>query len=96
MKYTPRLDFVIVQMELPAEQTKQGILLVESAREDRVPAKVLAIGPGRMTENGTVVTVDDLDVGDRVLFNKFEAIELNEQERLYMIRGGAIGCKLND
>jgi co-chaperonin GroES (HSP10) len=73
MKFTPRQDFVVVQMDVPAEETKQGILLPESAREDRVPA-----------------------IGDRVIFNKFTAYELDEQERLYLLRGVDIGCKIND
>lgn len=94
MKYTPRLDFVVLQMEEAATETKEGILLVESARDDRTPAEVLAIGPGRVTENGHLLTVDDLAIGDRVIFNKFSALELDEKERIYLIRGNDIGCRL--
>ena len=71
MKFTPRQDFVVVQMDAPLDKTKNGILLLESAQEDRMPATVLAIGPGRMTEFGTKISVDDLVIGDRVFFNKF-------------------------
>jgi chaperonin GroES len=96
MKYIPRLDFVVVRKDAPKDMSKGGILLPQDARDDRAPAEVVAIGPGRMTEYGVMITVDGLEVGDRVLFNKFEALELNESDRLYLVRAGAIGCVIND
>lgn len=96
MKYTPRLDFVVVRKDEPKDMSKGGILLPQDARDDRAPAEVIAVGPGRMTEYGIMLGVDGLQVGDRVLFNKFEALELNEKERLYLVRAGAIGCVIDD
>jgi len=96
MKFTPRQDYVIVQMDKPLERTKNGIALLPSTSEDKLPATVIAIGPGRLTEFGSKITIDDLAVGDRVFFNKFSATELDEQERLYMLRGHEISCKIND
>ena len=96
MKFTPRQDFVVVQMDTPREKSKGGILLPEKAREDRTPATVKAIGPGRVTEFGTRLEVDDLKVGDRVFFNQFAATELDEGQRLYLLRGHEISCKIND
>lgn len=96
MKFTPRQDFVVVQMDVPRDKTKAGILLPESAREDKTPATVKAIGPGRVTEFGTRLEVDDLKIGDRVFFNKFSAFELDEPQRLYLLRGHEISCKIND
>jgi chaperonin GroES len=96
MKYTPRQDFVVLKMDEQKEVSKNGILLPQSVKEDRLPATVLAVGPGRVTEHGHTITVDDLAVGDRVVFNKFSALELNERERLYLIRHSDIGCKIDD
>lgn len=96
MKFTPRQDFVVVQMDEPLKKTRNGILLPESAQEDRTAATVLSIGPGRLTDFGAIVTVDDLKVGDRVFFNKFAASELDTAERLYLLRGHEISCKVND
>ncbi|MCV0439720.1 MAG: co-chaperone GroES family protein [Hydrogenophaga sp.] len=96
MKYTPRLDFVVVRKDEPKEQSQGGILLPDSAKDERVPGTVLEIGPGRLSEQGTMILVDDLEVGDRVIFNKFTAYELDEKERLYLLRGNEITCKVND
>jgi len=96
MKYIPRHDFVIIQMEESPEESRGGIFLPRDVREDRIPGEVLAIGPGRMSEHGHLIEVTDLKVGDRVIFNKFSGLELNEEERLYMLRGNDIGCKLDD
>jgi len=96
MNYTPRLDFVVLQMDAPEKKTSDGILLPKSVREDRVLGTVISIGPGRVSEHGHLITVEDLVVGDRVIFNKFSAYELDEDDRLYLLRGGEIGCKTND
>jgi chaperonin GroES len=96
MSFIPRHDFVVVQMEKPATETKHGIALPESVRDDRTPGEVLALGPGRTTEEGKIVEITDLAVGDRVVFNKYSALELDEAERLYLIRNTDIGCRLDD
>jgi len=83
-------------MDEPNAESKGGILLPESAREDRVPGEVLAIGPGRPTEHGAVIKVDDIEISDRVIFNKFTAYELDEDERLYIVRGHDITCKVSE
>lgn len=96
MKYIPRHDFVIIQMEEAPEESRGGIFLPKDVREDRLPGVVLAVGPGRMSEHGEWLKVIDLEVGDRVIFNKFSGLELDEDERLYMLRSADIGCKFND
>ena len=97
MKFTPRQNFVVLKMDAPAEQTKKGILLVQSAQDDRMPATVLAVGPGvRTGDKGEVMEVVDLQVDDRVVFNKYSALELDDTERLYLIRDTDIGCKIDD
>ena len=96
MKYTPRQDFVILQMDEPIQETKTGILLSKPESDERLPGTVLAIGPGRMTEHGCFLTIDNLKVGDRVVFNKFSALELDTSDRTYMMRANDIGCVIND
>jgi len=96
MKYTPRQDFVVVRMDETKDKSKGGILLPDSAQNERVPGTVLTIGPGRMSEHGFMIVVEDLEVNDRVIFNKFTAYELDENERLYLLRGSDITCKVDD
>lgn len=96
MKYTPRQDFVVVRMDEAKDMSKGGILLPDSAQNERMPGTVLTIGPGRMSEHGHMIVVDDLEVNDRVIFNKFTAYELDEEERLYLLRGSDITCKVDD
>jgi len=96
MKYIPRQDFVVIEMDIPKERSRGGIFLPETVREDRALGSILAIGPGRATDYGEFIKVEQLDVGNRVIFNKYTAYELNEEERLYLIRSSDIGCIVND
>jgi len=97
MKFTPRHNYIVLQMDKPAEVSKHGILLPESVREDRLPATVLAVGPGVPAgDKNELVKIDDLDVGDRVVFNKFSALELDDTERIYLIRDTDLGCTIDD
>ena len=97
MKYTPRHNFIVLKMDKPAEQTKQGILLVQSAQDERLPATVIAVGPGVPGgDKNALIKIDDLIVGDRVVFNKYSALELDEDERMYLIRDTELGCKVDD
>ncbi len=97
MKYTPRHNFIVLQMDTPVEVAKQGFRLERSARDDHSPATVMAIGPGVPGgDKNALIKIDDLVVGDRVVFNKYSALELNEDERVYLIRDTELGCKVND
>jgi len=62
-----------------AEKTKGGILLPESAQEKPKEGEVLAIGPGKLDDNGNM-DMPSVKVGDRVLFGSYAGTEVKDQE----------------
>lgn len=78
-KLRPLGDRVLVAPLKKEEKTKGGIILPESAREERAEAKVIAVGKGKIIE-GKLVPLD-VKVGDVVLINKWaETIKFEGQE----------------
>jgi chaperonin GroES len=75
----------VVVKPLPSEEkTKGGIVLPETAKEKPQEGEVIAVGPGRLLDNGTRVPVD-LKVGDRVLFSKYAGNEVKIDDEEYLI-----------
>ena len=67
------------------EKTKSGILLPETAAQERPEqGKIIAVGPGKKTEEGRVVPLD-VKVGDVVLFTKYGPNEVKIDEKEYLI-----------
>ena len=85
MKMRPLHDRVIVK-RLEAEQTtKGGIVIPDSAAEKPIKGKVIAVGNGKILENGDVRPLD-LKVGDIVLFGKYSGNEVKvEGEELVVM-----------
>ena len=72
---------------LPMEQestTKGGIYLPDTAKEKPQEGKVVAIGPGRMTDEGNRVEMD-LKIGDTVIYSKFAGTEYKDGDQEYLI-----------
>jgi chaperonin GroES len=76
MKIRPLYDRVVVTRIAEEEKTKGGIIIPDSAKEKPVEGKVLAVGTGRVLEDGSVRKLD-INVGDRVLFGKYSGTEVN-------------------
>ncbi|OAT82285.1 co-chaperone GroES [Desulfotomaculum copahuensis] len=75
----------VVVKPLPSEEvTKGGIVLPDTAKEKPQEGEVVAVGPGRLLENGTRVPID-LKVGDKVLFSKYAGNEVKIDDVEYMI-----------
>ena len=70
MKLRPLGDRVIVKRLDNERQTASGIVIPESAAEKPDQGTVVAVGPGRRSDDGTVLPLD-LKVGDKVLFGKY-------------------------
>ena len=70
----PLGDRVVVKPLAREEVTKSGIVLPDTATEKPQQGEVLAVGPGRVLDNGDRVTLD-LKEGDRVLFAKYAGTE---------------------
>ncbi len=75
-KIKPLSNRVLVQ-RTKAATTKGGILLPDSAQEKPREGTVLAVGPGKLSDNGTLETVE-VKVGDRILFGPYAGTEIKE------------------
>lgn len=80
----PLGERVVVKPVPSEERTKGGIVLPETAKEKPQEGEVVAVGPGRLLENGTRVPID-LKVGDRVLFSKYAGNEVKLDDVDYLI-----------
>ncbi len=86
MKIRPLHDRVIVQRLEEEEKTKGGIIIPDTAKEKPQEGKVIAVGSGKILENGTKTTLD-VKVGDKILFGKYSGTEIKvEGEELLMMR----------
>ncbi len=75
----------VVIKPLPGEEvTKGGIVLPETAKEKPQEGEVVAVGPGRLLDNGTRVSID-LQVGDKILFSKYAGNEIKLDDVEYLI-----------
>ena len=84
MALKPLGDRIVAQALDASETTKGGIVVPESAKEKPQEAKVLAVGPGRLLEDGTVKGLE-VKKGDRVLYGKYSGTEVSLQGDEYLI-----------
>ena len=75
MKIRPLHDRVIVQREEEERKSAGGIVIPDTAAEKPIRGKVLAVGKGKILENGEVRPLD-VKVGDKVLFGKYGGTEV--------------------
>jgi chaperonin GroES len=71
----PLQDRVIIKRVKEEEKSKGGIIIPDSAKEKPIEGEVLAVGNGKVQEDGTVRKLD-VKVGDRVLFGKYSGTEV--------------------
>jgi len=74
-KLTPLHDRVVIQRVAEAETTRGGIIIPETAKDKPQEGKVIAIGKGKVSEDGKVLPLD-VKEGDRVLFGKYAGNEI--------------------
>jgi chaperonin GroES len=74
----PLGDRVVIKPLAREEVTKSGIVLPDTATEKPQQGEVLAVGPGRVLDNGDRVTLD-VKEGDRVLFAKYAGTEFKHE-----------------
>jgi chaperonin GroES len=75
MKIRPLHDRVIVKRIKEEETTKGGIIIPDTAKEKPSEGKIIAIGKGKLLENGTLKPLD-VKAGDKVLFGKYAGTEV--------------------
>ena len=84
MKIRPLQDRIIVKRIEEEEKTKGGIIIPDSAKEKPSEGKVIAVGPGKVTDDGKKIPMET-KVGDRVLFGKYSGTEIKENGKDYLI-----------
>ncbi|MFO7265139.1 MAG: co-chaperone GroES [Limnochordales bacterium] len=84
MKLVPLGDRVVVKPIEQEERTKGGIVLPDTAKEKPQEGEVLAVGSGRLLENGQRVPLE-VKVGDRVVFAKYGGTEVKIDGEEYII-----------
>lgn len=75
MKIRPLQDRIVVKRLEEKEQTTGGIIIPDTAKEKPIEGKVIAVGNGKLLENGTRVPLE-VSVGDRILFGKYAGTEV--------------------
>ena len=93
MKIRPLQDRVIVRrLEDEDEKTKGGIIIPDTAKEKPQRGKIVAVGKGKLGEDGKVVPVD-VKVGDQILFGKYAGseVKMDGEEHLIMREDDILG-----
>ncbi len=93
LKFEPLADRLVVKPIEREEKTKTGIYLPDTAKEKPQEGKVLAVGPGRLSEDGKRIAMD-VKVGDIVIYTKYGGTEIKiEGEDLIILRESDILAK---
>jgi chaperonin GroES len=87
MKVKPLSDYVLVEPIKQEEITKGGVLIPETAREDRaIRGKVIAVGPGKLNDKGERIPLS-VKEGQIVIFKKYAPDEIKiDDKEYYFIR----------
>jgi chaperonin GroES len=75
MNIRPLQDRVLVKRIAEEERTKGGIVIPDTAREKPMEGEVMAVGNGKILENGSKIT-PEVKAGDRILFGKYSGTEV--------------------
>ncbi|HWN27900.1 MAG TPA: co-chaperone GroES [Actinomycetospora sp.] len=80
----PLEDKLVVQASEAETTTASGIVIPDTAKEKPQEGKVVAVGPGRVDDNGNRIPVD-VAVGDVVIFSKYGGTEVKYQGEDYLV-----------
>ncbi|UDM31843.1 co-chaperone GroES [Lentilactobacillus laojiaonis] len=80
----PLGDRVIIETQDEEEKSVGGILLASNAKEKPQTGKIVAVGDGRLLDNGQKVALN-VKVDDVVMFDKFAGTEVNYDEKTYLV-----------
>ena len=84
MKIRPLHDRILVERLEEQETVRGGIIIPDSAKEKPQEGKVLAVGAGKVDEDGKRHPLD-VKVGDRILFGKYSGSEVKVDDKDYLI-----------
>ena len=84
MKFRPLHDRILVKRLEESETKRGGIIIPDSAKEKPQQAEVVAVGSGKLLENGQRVACD-VKAGDRILFGKYSGAEVRLEGEDHLI-----------
>jgi chaperonin GroES len=84
MKMRPLHDRILVKRVEEENKTKGGIIIPDTAKEKPQEGKVIAVGSGRVTDDGKLVALE-VKKGDRVLFGKYSGSEVQIEGEEHLI-----------
>ncbi len=86
MKIRPLADRVVVQPMDSEEKKQGGIIIPDTAKEKPQQGKIVAVGPGKISESGQKISME-VKVGDVVLYGKYSGTEVTvDDEELLIMR----------
>ncbi|HFB06943.1 MAG TPA: co-chaperone GroES [Chloroflexi bacterium] len=92
-KIEPLGDRVVIRPTPKEELSKGGIVLPDTAKEKPQEGEIIAVGPGRLTEDGKRIAVE-VKVGDKVIYSKYAGTEFKlDDEELVIMRESDILAK---
>lgn len=94
MSLQPLEDRIVVRAAEAEETTISGLVIPDSAKEKPQQGEVLAVGPGRVADNGHLVPLD-IEVGDTVVYSKYGGTEITfDGEDLLILAGRDVLAKI--
>ena len=84
MNIRPLHDRIIVERVEEETTTAGGIIIPDSAKEKPQKGKIVAVGKGKITEDGKVLALD-VKVGDQVLFGKYAGTDVKIEDKEYLL-----------
>jgi len=84
MKFKPLRDRVFVRYSSEDEKTSGGLFIPDTAKEKPQRGTVVAVGPGRITDDGKLQPVE-VKVGDTILFEKYSGSKISIDEEEFLI-----------
>lgn len=84
VSFVPLGERIVIKPMEQEDQTKGGIYLPDTAKEKPQEGEVVAVGSGRVTDDGTNIPME-LSVGDRVIYSKYAGTEYKDGDDEYLI-----------
>jgi chaperonin GroES len=95
MKLQPLEDRIVVRAGEPEETTVSGLVIPDTAKEKPQQGEVLAVGPGRRSENTGELIPVDVKAGDTVVYSKYGGTEITvDGEELLILTGRDVLAKV--
>jgi len=84
MNVKPLADRVLIKALEQSEVKKGGIIIPDTAKEKPMQGEIIAVGPGRTTDDGQKVNME-VKIGDKILYGKYSGTEVTIDNQEYLI-----------